>query len=224
MRLTVVGASGGIGRELVRQGLDAGHEVTAVVRDSPGGTAAVQEWEQARVPAGTGRTAAGRLRVAVVPALEPAELVDAVAGRDAVLCALGPAGQSADPVNTPGVRAVVEAMRTTGGRRVLAVSAAPLGPPGGGPATYRAALPALRRMFRDHYADLEQMEQLLRDSGLDWTVVRPPKLSDGPATGLQQTALETTAPGGEVSRADVAASMLQLLADPASVGHAYGVA
>ena len=176
------------------------------------------------MPAVAGRAAAGQLQVAVVPALEPAELVAAVDGRDAVLCALGPQGRSADPVNTPGVQAVVEAMRTTGGRRVLAVSAAPLGPPGGGSAAYRAALPVLRRVLRDHYADLQQMEQLLRDSGLDWTVVRPPKLTDGPATGLQRTALEATAQGGEVSRADVAAAMLQLLADPASVGHAYGVA
>src|SRR4051812_49931151 len=109
MRVTVIGASGGIGRELVRQGLDAGHEVTAVVRDSAGSTAAIRSWE--RVPVG----GPGRLHVAVVESLSPGALAGAVSGRDAVASALGPKGRSSDPtINSRGVRAAVMAMREVG--------------------------------------------------------------------------------------------------------------
>ena len=115
-------------------------------------------------------------------------------------------------------------MRAAGTRRVVAVSAAPVGPVAG-PLPYRAVVrPLLWRLFGEHYADLTLMERLLRDSGLDWTVVRPPRLTDGPATGRQRIALEAAARGIRVSRADVAAAMLDLLPDPASHGHAYGVA
>jgi putative NADH-flavin reductase len=228
MRLAVIGASGGIGRQLVRQAVDAGHEVTAVVRDSPGAAAAIREWEvagPAAVRVGAARLPAGRVRVVPVEGLEAGELVDALTGRDAVLSALGPQGRNADPtVNSRGIRATIEAMRTAGTRRVVAVSAAPVGP-AYGPLPYRAVVrPLLWRFFRAHYADLVLMERLLRESGLDWTVVRPPLLSDGPATGRQRTAPEVTLRRIRVSRADVAASMLDLVADPASSGHAYGVA
>src|SRR3569832_2301062 len=105
VRVTVIGASGGIGRELVRQAVAADHEVTAVIRDSVHGDAAVREWD--RVPVG----GPGRLRVAVIDSLSPGPLVGAVSGRDAVRSALGPRGRSAEPVNSRGVRAAVMAMQ-----------------------------------------------------------------------------------------------------------------
>ena len=176
----------------------------------------------------TGRAAAtgepGRVRVAVVSGLAAAELAEAFAGRDAVLSALGPRGRGSDPtVNSRGIRAALAAMQATGTRRIVAVSAAPVGP-AEGPLVYRAAVqPLLWRFFGAHYSDLAEMERLLRESGLDWTVVRPPRLTDGRATGRRRTAREGMAGGLRVSRADVAAAMLDLLADPASSGHAYGV-
>ena len=77
MRVTVIGASGGIGREVVRQGLEAEHEVTAVIRDSARSDTALREWE--KVPVG----GPGRLHVALVDSLSPGALVGAVSGRDA---------------------------------------------------------------------------------------------------------------------------------------------
>jgi putative NADH-flavin reductase len=94
MRVTVIGASGGIGREFVRQAIEADHEVTAVIRDSARGGAAVREWE--RVPVG----GPGRLQVAVVDTLSPGELIGAVSGRDAVVSALGPQGAPATRPST----------------------------------------------------------------------------------------------------------------------------
>jgi uncharacterized protein YbjT (DUF2867 family) len=217
MRVTVIGASGGIGREVVRQGRDAGHEVTAVVRDSPRSAAAIREWE--RVPVG----GAARVQVAVVDALSASALAGAVGGRDAVVSALGPRGRSSDPtVNSRGVAAVLAAMRATGTARIVAVSAAPLFT--GGPLVYRTVLrPLLWAAFRPHYEDLARMERDLAESGLDWTTVRPPKLTNRPGTGSPRLVLDAAGRGGFVARADVATAILQVLADPGTVGHALGV-
>jgi uncharacterized protein YbjT (DUF2867 family) len=69
------------------------------------------------------------------------------------------------------------------------------------------------------------MENLLRDSGLEWTVVRPPRLTDGPLTGTYRTALEQKLLHGmSVSRADVAHPTLAVLDRPESIGHALGIA
>jgi uncharacterized protein YbjT (DUF2867 family) len=217
MRVTVLGASGGIGREFVRQAMAADHEVTAVIRDSPRSGAALREWE--RVPVGGPR----RLQVAVVDSLSPGELVGAVSGRDAVVSALGPQGRSGDvTVNSRGVRAAVMAMQEAAVTRIVAVSAAPLFP--GGPPLFRVVLRRVAwALFRAHYADLERMEQVLRESGLDWTTVRPKKLTDRAGSGRPVLTVDRPAPGVAVSRADVATAILELLSDASSVGHPVGV-
>jgi hypothetical protein len=75
------------------------------------------------------------------------------------------------------------------------------------------------------YADLALMEGILRDSGLDWTVVRPPRLTDGPVTGTYRTAYEQNLRGGlVVSRADVAHFMLRVLDEPETIRKAIGIA
>jgi putative NADH-flavin reductase len=199
---------------------DAGHPVTAeVVGGAGAGAGPAGGWADAT------QAPTGRLRVVVVRDLSAAELAKPFTGRDAVLSALGPSGRTTDPtVNSRAMRATIEAMRTAGTRRILAVSAAPVSP-ADGPLPYRAVVrPLLWRLFGNHYADLARMEQLLRESGLDWTVVQPPRLTDRPATGRRRTVLEGTARGFRVCRADVAGALLDLLADPASSGHAYGVA
>lgn len=217
MRVTVIGASGGIGREFVRQAIAADHEVTAVIRDSASSESAVREWE--RVPVG----GPGRLQVAVVDSLSPGALVGAVSGRDAVVSALGPRGRSGDPtVNSRGVRAAVMAMQEAAVTRIVAVSAAPLFTEGS--LLFRAVLRRVAwALFGTHYADLERMETVLRESGLDWTTVRPERLTDRAGSG--RPVLTADRPGASLSvpRADVAAAILRLLPDPAAVGHAVGV-
>ena len=74
-------------------------------------------------------------------------------------------------------------------------------------------------------ADLARMEDLLRDSGLDWTVVRPPRLTDKPLTGAYRTAYgQNLRRGSFISRADVAHLMLDVLARPQSINQTLGVA
>ena len=123
-------------------------------------------------------------------------------------------------------------------RRIVVVSAAPVGTV----ASPRQAQPArhdpgdgffMRHLgsrfaqaaFGKVYADLAGMEDILADSGLDWTAVRPPRLTGKPLTGTYRTAVGQNVRGGWfVSRADVAHFMLQALGRPGTVGQAIGIA
>ncbi|MCB5182854.1 NAD(P)-dependent oxidoreductase [Streptomyces antimicrobicus] len=204
MKLTVFGATGGVGREVVRQALAAGHEVTAVVRDRA----------RLDVPDRLG------LHVATVADLRDEEaLVPLLRGRDAVVSALGAAGNQQarlTPVTGPALRAVVPAMGRAGVDRLTAVSAAPVGPdaPTDGFFTRGVFLPLLRRALRDVYADLADMEAVLAASPVDWTVVRPPKLTNGRRTGVYRRAVGEPLPRARtIPRADVADALLAFLTD-----------
>ncbi|TDQ53774.1 NAD(P)-dependent oxidoreductase [Actinorugispora endophytica] len=215
MRITVLGATGRVGRLVVRQALAAGHEVTAVVRDP------------ARLPV----PAHERLHVATVPDITDAEaLLPVVTGRDAVVSAVGAASNArarTAPIAAPALRSVLTAMERAGVRRLSAVSATPVGPPadGEGPFTRFVVLPILRRALRDVYADLAAMEEAIAGSGAEWTVVRPPMLVDRPLTGTYRRAVGGSLAGSRtIGRADVADALLTSLDDPATVRQAVGVA
>jgi putative NADH-flavin reductase len=84
---------------------------------------------------------------------------------------------------------------------------------------------AAKILFRKHYADPALMEDILRDSGLDWTAVRPPRLTDIPATGTYRVAYGHNLRGGwSESRADVAQLMLRVLEQPKTIKRAIGIA
>lgn len=129
-------------------------------------------------------------------------------------------------------------MQATGVRRIVVVSAAPVGtvaspgnphpakhdPGDGFFMRYLFSRIAAAR-FGKVYHDLAAMEDLLRDSRLDWTVIRPPQLTDKPLTGTYRTALGQNLRGGlSVPRADVAHLMLNVLGQPETIGHAIGIA
>ncbi|MFI2778128.1 NAD(P)-dependent oxidoreductase [Streptomyces sp. ALB3] len=210
MRLTVFGATGGVGQEVVRQARAAGHEVTAVVRDP------------ARLPDGL-RNAAPH---AVVPLGDAGAVREAVAGRDAVLSGLGARGRKAGGVAERLTAQVLGAMEAEGVRRLMVVSAAPVGPePADDPVLDRAVRKVVGSVLREVYADLERMEAALAASATDWTSVRPPKLTNGPLTGTYRTVVGGTPRSGRsLSRADVAHAMLALVDEPAAVRQGVGVA
>jgi putative NADH-flavin reductase len=221
MKLTIFAASGGIGRQLLDQALAAGHDVTAVVRNPD------------RLPGGRFRTVAADLA-----APDPSALERAVAGADAVLSGLGPRSASEAGIASHGTRAIVQAMQATGVRRIVVVSAAPIATvaspgrprpprhdPGDGFWMRHLLSPLTKAALRKPYADLALMEDVLRDSGLDWTVVRPPRLTDRPATGAYRTAYgHNLRRGLLVSRADVAHLMLGVLGRPETIKQAIGIA
>lgn len=211
MKLTIFGATGGIGGEVVRQALDAGHKVTAVVRD-PARFALSH-------PA---------LDVATVPGLtDPEVLRPIVGGSDAAISGVGPRRRKDGPVASSATRGILRALEAEGVGHFVAVSAAPVGPVPAGESflNQRILLPFIGAVLRDLYADLAAMEDEIRRSALAWTVLRPPKLVNRPLTGRYRTVVGGNVPRGySISRADTARAMLAALDDPATFGQAVGIA
>jgi uncharacterized protein YbjT (DUF2867 family) len=221
VKLTIVAATGGIGRQLLEQAVAAGHDVTAVVRNPK------------NLPPTSARVVSADLASA-----DAASLQSAVDGAGAVLSALGARTKADAGVAAGGTKAVTEAMRVAGVRRIIVVSAAPIGTvpspgrphpprhdPGDGFIIRYLADPILKRALRGHYADLARMEDVLRGSDLDWTVVRPPRLTDKTVTGRYRTAYgQNIRRGVFVSRADVAHYMLWAVDQPETFGQTVGVA
>ncbi len=220
MKLTIFAATGGIGRQVLRQAVAAGHDVTAVVRDPT------------RVPAGI------RTVTADLATPEGAVLAAAVAGADGVLSGLGRRSRADAGIAARGTGAIVDAMGATGVRRIVVVSAAPVATvaspgrpdpprydPGDGLFTRHLLGPFVKVVLRENYTDLALMEDVLRDSGLDFTVVRPPRLTSKPLTGTYRTALDQNVRRGlSIPRADVAHLMMATLDDPGTIGHSVGIA
>ncbi|GLZ78484.1 NADH-flavin reductase [Actinorhabdospora filicis] len=214
MKLTIFAATGGVGRHLLDQALAAGHDVTAAVRNP------------AKLPGHPGL----RVITADLTDPDPAAMQSAVGGADAVLSVLGPSSNAEAGVAAHGTRAIAEAMRATGVRRLVAISAAPVAgltgghDPGDGPFMRHLISPLLRRFLAAHYADLATMETLLRESDLDWTVLRPPYLTDKPRRPYRTAIGRNVRRGMSISRADVAAHMLQVLDRPGTVRQTVSLA
>jgi putative NADH-flavin reductase len=209
MNITVLGATGGTGRHAVAQALAAGHHVTAVVRDPR------------RLP-----IRSERLEIVEADALDGESIAPAVKDRDVVLSAVGPRHGGPTTVCRAAATAVTWAMHQTRTRRLVIVSAAgPYVDAGDDPLTRYLVKPILRRALRESFADLRAAEDIVRGSGLDWTILRPPRLTDKPATGRVRRAYDRNLPLGiYCSRADVAAEMLRAAKDPATAGHSLGIA
>ncbi|MFI6939215.1 NAD(P)-dependent oxidoreductase [Streptomyces sp. NPDC050418] len=212
MKITVFGATGGIGQEIVRQALAAGHQVTAVVRD-PARLSVQGE----------------RLEVFRADLSDPEALRAAVAGRDAVLSGLGARGMqdAKSGIAARLTRPVLRAMEAEGVRRLLVVSAAPLAPEPARrePVADRLMLGIVGRVLKAVYDDLRVMEDELARSATDWTSVRPPRLQDKPVTGTYRREIGGNPRSARfIGRADVAHAMLAMVDDPATVKQGVGVA
>lgn len=203
MRLVVFGATGGTGEQLVAQALAAGHTVTAVAR---------------RPEAVTAKHA--RLTVRRGDVFDASSVEAAIAGHDAVLSALG-SGTSRAPTTIcrDGVGHMLTAMERCEVRRIVCVSAAGLGDGAAQPWPLRMFMRhVLQPLLRHPFDDLRAMEARLRESSREWTIVRPPRLTNGRRRGRYRVAIDTPlARAATISRADVADYVLAHLDDPATV-------
>ncbi|MEU2393401.1 NAD(P)-binding oxidoreductase [Streptomyces sp. NPDC007369] len=208
MRITVFGATGGTGRHLVRQALEAGHHVTGVARD------------RRRLPL------VDHPRHVAVEAdvMDPEAIEEAVAGQDAVVSALGARAKGDTSVCSDGAGAIITAMHTTGTRRLVVVTAGGhVVDEGDGPFTRTVFKPLLGCWLRDAFADFARTDDAVRSSGLDWTIMRPPRLTDGNPRRYR-TATDRNVRGGiTLARADLARAILGALADPGTSGHTIGL-
>jgi putative NADH-flavin reductase len=206
MKLLVLGATGGTGLEIVGQAIERGHSVTAFVRAPE----PLQKF-------------ANRIAVTRGDLLNGSELQRAIEGHDAVLSGFGPRvpiAKSDHDLLRCFALALTGAMQQTGVRRLVTISTAFLFkdsviPP--------AALFG-RLFFPDIVADAARMEEIFRRSALDWTIVRPPRLTAKPRHGTYRIR-EGHLPhfGFTISRADVADFMIKTVEDRASGGKIIGV-
>lgn len=196
MRVLIIGATGGTGRELVRQALERGHEVTALARNP---ARVVQGYERLRVRSGN--------------VLDYASVSEAVEGQDAVLSALGHK-RWLGPSNilSEGTANVVRAMKERGVKRLVVVTAL-----GVSDSRFRMGLYytlfVIPIILPFYWFDKARQERVVRESGLDWTIVRPGQLTNRPSRGVRKhgagvgSFLWTV----RMPRADVAAFMLDKL-------------
>ena len=211
MKVTVFGASGGIGGHVVSQALDAGHSVVAVVRD------------RARL-----QISHPELEVVTTPDLHDlASLRQALEDSDGAISAIGPRGRNDGPVASTATSAILRALEANGVRRFLAVSAVPVGPSPDGDSflNRRVIVPLIGALLRDLYADLAAMEEDIRRSHTSWTVLRPPRLVNKPLSAHYRTTVGANVPRGySISRADAAHAMLAAFDNPATFRQPVGVA
>jgi putative NADH-flavin reductase len=204
MKLVVLGATGGTGLEIVRRAVQ-GHSVTAFVRSAE------------RL-----KPFLDRITVKQGDLLNGDELAEAIRDHEAVVSGFGPRlpiSKADEDLLHRFALTLTTAMRHAGVRRVVVESTAFLFKDSVVPPTYLFG----RLFFSGVVVDASAMEQVLRKSGLDWTIVRPPKLTDKPYTGRYRVR-EGHLPhfGFSISRADVADCFVKAVEDPATIGKVLG--
>lgn len=197
MKVTVFGATGGTGKHVVALALAAGHEVTAVARH-------VESLEPQP-----------NLTVLQGDVLDLASVEQAVAGSDAVVSVLGVADRrQPTKLYSEGVGNMLRAMKASGTKRIIALSADGVEPNPAVNIGQRLVIAlVVARILKNLYGDMLEMERALADSDADWTVVRPPKLSDKEHTGTYQVSTGEPGPSSGISRADLADYIVTRLAD-----------
>jgi putative NADH-flavin reductase len=205
MKLVVLGATGGTGLEIVRQAVERGHSVTAFVRSAE------------RL-----KPFLDRITIRQGDLLNSDQLAEGLTGHQAVLSGFGPrlpiAKADHDLLHRFALT-LTRAMRHARVRRVVVESSAFLFKDSIVPPTYLLG----RLFFPGVIADASAMERVLRESGLDWTIVRPPRLTDKPYTGKYRIREGHLPPFGfAISRADVADCFIKTVEDPATIGKILG--
>jgi len=204
MRLLIIGATGGTGLRVTSQAVERGHSVTAFVRSPQ-------------------KLGSFRDRVAVHEG-DPrnvAELQAILRGHDAVISALGPPGVGPTTILRDAARSTVAAMQAVGLHRLIVVSAAVLFDDLG------IAGRLLRRTLLKNVGDDSiAMERIVMASALNWTIARPPRLTNGPRTGhydVENGHLPGRSAFASISRADVADFLLAEIQYNAHIHEIVGI-
>lgn len=197
MKVIVFGATGTIGRLTVERMLADGHDVTAFARQP-------QKLD----------ITSRNLSLFAGDATDPAQVAEAVKGHEAVVIAIGAGMSRSSLIRSQGTMNVIQAMQEHGVKRLIVQSTLGAHDSWGNLNFFWKRImfgALLRPVFKDH----ELQEQLVRASGLDWTIVRPSAFTDDPARGTFQVGFD----GKErnlslkIPRGDVAAFLTKQLAD-----------
>ena len=198
MKLIVFGATGKIGLEIVKQSLAQEHEVTAFVRDPAKMTLEKDHF-----------------RLITGDVFDFAAVVQAVQGQDAVICSLGTNSLGKTTVRSAGTDNIIKAMAKKQIKRLLVVSAMGIGESWSTLSTTNKIFfnTVLRNTRKDH----EKQETLVKESSLDWTIVRPSGLTDTAKTETYDVGENITAKTSRIARADVAHFIVKEMTDDAFV-------
>ena len=207
MKLTIFGATGRTGHYLLERAVAAGHDVTVLVRH----------------PA---KLSLQNPRLKVLPGnlTDALQVAQAVSGAEAVISVLGPAGNAPVFEISEGTTNIIAAMQQQGVRRLVISSGAGVGDPNDAPKVFNRAMNVLLKLAAGNvYEDMRRTVALVRASGLDWTVVRVPMLTDDAPTGAVKVGYVGKGMGARISRADMAEFMLKQAADKTYVCQAPAI-
>lgn len=197
MRIFVIGATGATGQQIVERGLTQGHDITALVRNP-------DKFEMQH----------NSLQVVQGDVLDRVSL-DAMQQQDAVISSLGTRKISFEPVTllSEGTKNLVQAMEQHGIKRLICITGIGAGDSKGHGGFFYDKL-ILPLILRRIYDDKDRQETEIRQSNLNWTIVRPGGLTNDPAKGHYRVMTDLTGvTAGKISRSDVADFVLQQLTD-----------
>jgi len=205
MNIAVFGATGKTGLEVVKQALEGGHQVTAFVRDP-----ARLEMENDNLSVVTGDV------------FDSAAVAEVIKGQDAAICALGAGSDlKKTTVRTTGTINIIKGMQQQKVKRLLVVTAMGVG-------ESWDTLSVINKFFfavllKSAREDHEAQEAAVKESGLDWTIIRPSGLVDTPRTGVYDFGENIPAKTSKIARADVADLILKVLGDNNQIGKALTI-
>lgn len=194
MKIALFGGSRGVGRQVLEQALAQGDEVQALLRNP-------DSFDYSHP------------QLTIVPGnvLQPEDVARCVTGATAVVCSLGSTSQNPDNVVSEGTGHIIKAMQTAGVKRLVVVTSIGVGDSKDQvPMAFKLLM---KTVLKAAMADKENQEALVRASGLDWVIVRPGGLTDGPRTGNYTAGTQKSIKAGQVARADVAEFVLKQLTD-----------
>ena len=200
MNIAIFGATGKTGLEIVKQALEGGHNVTAFVRD-PARLAIENK----------------NLTFVTGDVFDEAKVAQAIKGQDAAVCALGAGSDlKKTTVRTNGTVNIIKGMKKNNVKRLLVVTAMGVGESWN-------TLSAINKFFfavllKSSREDHEAQETAVKESGLDWTIIRPSGLVDTPRTGVYDFGENIPAKTSKIARADVADLILKAMGDNTQIG------
>lgn len=197
MRLTIFGATGRTGQHLLGQAVQAGHEVTVLVRDPT----------KLKVQSPHMRVLTGTLDDSI-------QVEQAISGAEAVISVLGPTRNEPTYEITAAIEVIIATMKKQGVRRLIVSAGAGVSDPNDAPRLINRFISiVLKLLARYVYEDMVKVVDRVRASGLDWTVVRVPMLTDKPGTGNVRVGYVGMGVGARITRSDMADFMLRQLTD-----------
>ena len=205
MKLAVFGATGKTGLVIVNQALDQGHLVTAFVRD-PARITIEDE----------------HLTFVTGDVFDPVSVARAIQKQDAVICALGAGSDlKKTTVRTTGTINIISGMQKNNVKRLMVVTAMGVGESWDDLSLFNKFFFAT--LLKNSRADHETQETAVKESGLDWTIIRPSGLTDDPRTGVYEVGENIPAKTSKIARADVADLILKELEHNARIGKAVTI-